>query len=602
MKVPKKNVLLVYPEIPKNTYWSFQYALPFIGKRTSMPPLGLITVAALFPDDCSLRLVDMNVEALEDRDILWADAVFVSAMIVQQGSFQIVVEACNRLGRPVVAGGPYPTTSHETIEGVDHFVAGEAEDIFAEFWDDFQKGKAKKIYSPPSRPNLSRPVIPRFDLLKLDAYACMSVQYSRGCPFNCEFCDIWMIYGNRSRVKPAKNVVREIDTLYRLGWRSPVFIVDDNFIGNKRAVKRDLLPALTRWQEEHGFAYRFFTEASINLADDDELVEDMVGAGFNEVFIGVETPSEKSLRETKKFHNLKSDMFGSIRKLQNSGLEVMGGFVLGFDSDEKDIFDRQIEFIEKAGIPKAMIGILIALPQTRLLERLEREGRLLKASDGNNTHSLETNFVTRMDPETLRQGYRKVLETLYDHNLKNYFRRCSTCLDNIGHTEFYNRPVGFEDVKALFRSLFFQTFTPYGFQYWKFIVRNIMKNPDKFGETVRMAIQGHHFRTITQELLKVDRVDSALRDGYLAFLEYLSQYSELVKTNSGEALGQLYRQWDETRTCLKEIRARIDGIHRDFRGDALEKYREISEEMKTTLEGCEKEVGTSTVGEKLVPG
>ncbi len=590
---PMKNFLLVYPEIPKNTYWSFEYALPFVGKKSSMPPLGLLTLAALFPENCSLRLVDMNVEPLTEEDIRRADAVFVSAMIVQSGSFGQVVETCNRLGKPVVAGGPYPTTSHEEIKGVDHFVLGEVENIFPVFFNDLQNGAAKKIYKAPSRPDLSKPVIPRYDLLKLDAYATMTVQYSRGCPFNCEFCDIWMIYGNRSRVKPAENVIMEIDALYQLGWRSPVFIVDDNFIGNKRAVKNDLLPALIRWQSEHDYAYRFFTEASINMADDDELLSAMVDAGFNEVFIGLETPSKKALRETGKFHNLKTDMFEGVRKLQRAGLEVMAGFILGFDSDEEGIFDRQIEFIQNAGIPKAMIGILIALPATRLLERLEKEGRMLFSSDGNNTHAMETNFVTRMDPLVLRRGYRKVLETLYDYNLKNYFTRCNVCLDHIGETRFYNRPVTASDMVALRKSLLRQTFTPYGFQYWKFVVRNVLKNPNKFGESIRMAIQGHHFRIITQELLKIEQVDSALKDGYAFFEEQLNQCVARMKSDSTETARALRSLWDEKRKSLKRIRGKIDKIHEDFRGDALAKYNEFYGKMKSALDLCERDINPS---------
>ncbi|MFO8084633.1 MAG: B12-binding domain-containing radical SAM protein [Desulfobacterales bacterium] len=509
-----KNILLVYPEIPKNTYWSFKYALSFIGKKSAMPPLGLITVAALFPKNCILKLVDMNVEPLVSADIRWADAVFISAMIVQKKSFAAVVKACNRFKKPVIAGGPYPTTSHQEIAGVDHVLSGEIEEVFSKFFEDFQNGVAKKVYPIPSHPCLSNTPIPRFDLLKMDAYSCMSIQYSRGCPFNCEFCDIWTIYGNRSRVKPAENVIREIDMLYQLGWRNPVFVVDDNFIGNKRRVKKELLPALKQWQEEHEFVYRFFTEAGINLADDDELIDAMRDVGFNEVFIGIETPSKKALRETGKLQNLKSDMLQAVRKLQQKGMEVMGGFVVGFDSDQEDIFDRQIAFIQKAGIPKAMIGILEALPATRLYSRLEKEGRILCDSDGNNTHHMETNFVTRMDRDTLKNGYKKVLETLYDNNLKNYFTRCNICLDHIKNSKLFNRKKYPGKIRILFKSLLYQTFTPYGRQYWKFLFRNIFKNPDKLAEVVRMAIQGHHFRMITQELLKAERVSSALESGY----------------------------------------------------------------------------------------
>jgi radical SAM superfamily enzyme YgiQ (UPF0313 family) len=579
-----KNILLVYPEIPKNTYWSFEYALPFIGKKCSMPPLSLITVAAYFPDTCRLKLVDMNIEPLNEEDIKWADAVFVSAMIVQKKSLKTVINMCNKLEKPVIAGGPYPTTSHEEIAGVDHFLLGEVEESFLNFFEDLKKGTAKRIYPAPSPPALSNTAIPRFDLLKLDAYASMSIQYSRGCPFRCEFCDIWMIYGNRSRVKSAENMIKEIDTLYRLGWRRSIFIVDDNFIGNKQRVKKELLPALEKWQQDHDFVYRFFTEASINLADDDELIDAMRNTGFNEVFVGIETPSKKALRETGKIQNLKMDMLQAVRKIQGKGLEVMGGFVVGFDSDKEDIFDRQIAFIQQAGIPQAMIGILTALPATKLYQRLEKQGRILDVADGNNTHNMETNFITQMDHEKLKNGYGKVLDTLYDYNLKNYFTRCSTCLDYLGKNKLYSRKIYWGEVQTVFKSILKQTFTPYGYQYWKFLIRNIAKHPKKFSEFMRMAIQGHHFRMITQELLKIEQVSSTLEEGYTYFMKQLDQYSTLLKTNSREAVEHTATLWDEKQKLFDNARKKIDAIHEDFRDDIYQKYNDLSEKMKNILE------------------
>jgi radical SAM superfamily enzyme YgiQ (UPF0313 family) len=579
-----KNILLVYPEIPKNTYWSFEYALPFIGKKCSMPPLSLITVAAFFPDTCRLKLVDMNIEPLNEEDIKWADAVFVSAMIVQKKSLKTVINMCNRLEKPVIAGGPYPTTSHEEIAGVDHFLLGEVEESFLNFFEDLINGTAKRIYPAPSPPALSNTAIPRFDLLNLDAYASMSIQYSRGCPFRCEFCDIWMIYGNRSRVKSAENMIKEIDTLYRLGWRRSIFIVDDNFIGNKQRVKKEMLPALEKWQQDHDFVYRFFTEASINLAYDDELIDAMRDTGFNEVFIGIETPSRKALRETGKIQNLKMDMLQAVRKIQGKGLEVMGGFVVGFDSDKEDIFDRQIAFIQQAGIPQAMIGILTALPATKLYHRLEKQGRILDVADGNNTHNMDTNFITQMGREKLKNGYGKVLETLYDYNLKNYFTRCSTCLDHLGENKLYNRKIYWGEIRTAFKSILKQTFTPYGYQYWKFLIRNIAKHPKKFSEFMRMAIQGHHFRMITQELLKIEQVSSTLEEGYTYFKKQLDQYSKLLKTNSREAVEHMATLWDEKQRLLDNARKKIDAIHEDFRDDIYQKYNDLSEKMKNILE------------------
>ncbi len=582
-----RNALLVYPEFPKNTYWSFDYALPMVNKRSSMPPLSLVTIAALFPSSCRLKLVDMNIEPLEKEDVKWADAVFISSMIVQRDSLNDVVKLCNDLNTPVVAGGPYPMINWKDIHGVDHFILGEVEEIFSNFLMDFENGIAKHIYSPSSRPDLKNTVTPRFDLLDLSSYGCMSVQYSRGCPFNCEFCDIWIIYGNRCRVKPAEKVIAEMDYLYRIGWRGPVFMVDDNFIGNKRKVKQALLPALIDWQESHGHPFNFFTEASINLGDDDDLIKSMQQAGFNEVFIGIETPSIKSLKETGKTQNLKTNMCQAIHKIQQNGMEVMAGFILGFDSDSEDIFDRQIEFIQQNAIPKAMVGILNALPGTKLYERLENEGRILGTSTGNNTHNMEINFVTKMDREKLKKGYQRVLASIYDINLKNYFARCNKLLDNIENTIHFRRKVYFSDIRILLKSIRTQAFTPYGIQYLKFLIRNAIKNTDKFSEAVRMTIQGHHFHTITQEMLKVEKVESLLDENYRLLRERITQYSGQFKNNSLGAVHSMSQLWDEKIKIMNHIKKKIDRIHEDFRGEIITKYADVSEKLRALLETYE---------------
>ena len=503
-----KNMLLIYPEFPSNTYWSFKYALKFISRKSAIPPLGLITVAALFPKSYNLKVVDMNVESLDENDIKNADAVFISAMLVQKKSFDEVVALCNKHHVPVIAGGPHATTSHQDITGVDHFFLGEAEDMFESFLNDLENGTAKHIY-PANRPDITHTTTPRFDLLKLKKYASMSVQYSRGCPFNCEFCDIWKVYGRKIRLKHHERILIELDTLYKLGWRDSIFFVDDNFVGYKQKVKEDLLPALMQWQKQHKNIYRFYTQSSLNIAEDDALLSGMRNAGFNSVFLGIETPSELSLKETGKFQNVKTNMLTAIRKIQKYGMEVMGGFIIGFDNDAEDIFDRQINFIQKAGIPKAMVGLLNALPGTDLYTRLVKEKRLLNFSlNGSNTHRLQTNFITKMNPEKLRIGYRKVLETLYGYNLKNYFSRCNKLLDNIPKTHFFARRVRFNEFMALVKSLSFQPFTPYGYQYVKFLIRNLIKNRKVFAEVVCMSIEGHHFYKITKQALKLGTIKS----------------------------------------------------------------------------------------------
>ncbi len=496
-----RRILLVYPEVPRETYWSFKYALSFIHKKSAMPPLGLVTVASYIPASYQVRLVDENIERLTAKDLDWADMVFVSAMIVQKNSFERVVARARAAGKTVVAGGPYPSGSREEISGVDHFILGEAEEMIPEFFADLEKGRAREIYRAAEKPDMAAARIPRFELLRMKSYASMSIQYSRGCPFHCEFCDIWKVYGNRPRLKSAPAVIAELSALYKLGWRGAVFMVDDNFIGNKARVKDELLPALISWQKANRHPFRFFTEASINLADDDALLSAMRDAAFNEVFIGIETPSMEGLTETGKTQNLKCDMSAAVKKIQSYGIEVMAGFILGFDSDTQDIAERQIAFIQKTGIARAMVGLLTALPGTELYQRLEREGRLLSASDGNNTSKAASNFVTRMDPEDLRRRFCKVLDTIYDENLKNYFERCNMILDNMSHSEVPPRQIHLAELLMAVRSLARQPFTPYGRQYLKFIIRNL-KNPAVFGEAVKFSIVGHHLHTITRQLVQ----------------------------------------------------------------------------------------------------
>lgn len=577
---PMKNILLVYPEIPKITFWSFSYALKLAGKKSAMPPLGLVTIASLFPDTYRVKLVDMNIERLEDRDIQWADAVFVSAMIIQKDSLKVVIDTCNRMGTTIIAGGPYPTSSHEEITGVDHFVLGEVEDTFRNILSDLENGAARKIYHAPGHPDLSETTIPRFDLLDLKSYASMSVQYSRGCPFKCEFCDIWSVYGNRPRVKDPTNFLAELQALYDLGWRGSVFIVDDNFIGNKRRVKSELLPALIDWHRTHHHAFRFFTEASINMADDDVLLSLMRDAGFNEVFIGIETPSVEALKETHKGQNLKTDMLQGIRKIQRYGMGVMAGFILGFDSDNDDIFGQQISFIQTAGIPRAMVGLLIALPGTELYSRMRREGRLVGATGGNNTHNMETNFETRMDATKLKEGYKRVLAEIYDSNLKNYFGRCSKLLENIGETPFYQRDIHLDQLLMLMRSLCRQPFTSYGVQYLRFVGRSLLKHPKRFSEAIALCIIGHHYHTITRETLKAEKVSRALEESYVYLKEQVNTYSATIKSNYREGIRNIVVLWEQKSKTLKKIHKRIDKIHVDFREDVRKNYQDVEEKIR----------------------
>ena len=575
-----QNILLVYPKVPSNTYWSFKCALKFIRKKSAMPPLGLLTIAALFPDKYNLKLIDLNVAPLNESDIHWADAIFISAMIVQQDSMREVIRRCKRVGKIIVAGGPFPTSNHQDIAGVDHFLLGEVDLTLSDFLLDLEKGIAKPVYPKPCHPDISNLPVPRFDLLDMDAYGSMAIQYSRGCPFHCEFCDIWTIYGNKPRLKSADTLLEELDSLYDLGWRGPVFLVDDNFIGNKKRVKSELLPALKVWQSNHGYPYHFFTEASINMGEDEKLLTAMREAGFNQVFIGVETPDPKGLEETGKKQNLKTNMENSIRTIQQHGMEVMAGFIIGFDSDKEDIFDRQISFIQQNAIPKAMIGFLNALPGTRLYHRLKMEGRILKASLGNNTHCMTTNFKTIMDPNRLKEGYKNILACVYDFNLKNYFERCSHFLDTIEYTGYFQRKIHVKDLIIFFRSIWGQVFTPYGFQYLKFVFRSMIKHPNIFGEAISLCISGHHFYTITQQTLKTEKIASVLDEKYYYFCDLVNQYSEAMMSNSKESYQYLVKLLKQKVKILKQMQYTINKIHKDYRNELSQKYIELSRKMR----------------------
>jgi radical SAM superfamily enzyme YgiQ (UPF0313 family) len=376
------RVLLINPEFP-DTYWSFRHALPFEGKRCAFPPLGLLTVSALLPENWERRLVDLNVQPLKESDIEWADMVFATAMLVQKESLREIAKKCKAMGKRVVLGGPYVTSTIEELPDADHLFLGEAETTLPQFVKDLEHGDAKPVYKAAERPALSTSPMPHFHLANMKRYSAMSVQYSRGCPFSCEFCDIIEIYGRVPRTKSNQQVLAEFDALYDLKWRGTVFIVDDNFIGNKKNV-RILLPELAKWQKARGYPFSLITESSLNLADDEALLASMREAGFRRVFIGIETPVEESLHEAQKSQN-RGDLLNSVKTIQSYGMEVMAGFIVGFDNDPVDIFERQIDFIRRSSIPLAMVGLLNALPDTQLWKRLEREGRLLGEASGNNT-------------------------------------------------------------------------------------------------------------------------------------------------------------------------------------------------------------------------
>ena len=489
------NILLVYPRSP-DSFWSFRHVLKLVSKKAAFPPLGLLTVAAMLPRNWNLTLADLNVAPLTDAALLWADYVFLSGMIVHRDSAHEVAARCAALGKPVLAGGPLFTTGYRDFPEIPHFALGEAEGLIEELVRDLERGTLQPVYRSAGWPDIRKTPVPRWDLMQLRDYVTMPVQFSRGCPFNCEFCDIVVMNGRVPRTKEPSQVVRELEALRLAGWRDMVFIVDDNFIGNRRRA-RDLLEALIAWRGRVKPKMGFLTEASMNLADDPALCDLMVKAGFKKVFLGIETPCAEGLEECGKQQNRNRDLGDSVRSLQQAGLEVMGGFIVGFDSDPKDIFRRQFEFIQQSGVVTAMVGLLTALPQTELYRRLAREGRILAETCGNNTGAA-INFITRLDREFLISGYRELMRELYEP--KNYYRRVRTFLRTY-------RPGGPSvrlsqaDVTAFLKSLWVLGVWHRGrLGYWRLLWVTLLASPRKFHTAMELSIIGHHFRRVANRL------------------------------------------------------------------------------------------------------
>jgi len=487
------NILLVYPEYP-DTFWSFTHALKFISKKASLPPLGLLTVAAMLPPEWEQRLVDMNVRSLTDAALRWADYVLLSAMSIQKESARSVVSQCKRLGVKIIAGGPLFTALPEEFRDVDHLVLNEAEVTLPLFLADLKKGAPGHMYTSPQWANLGTTPAPRFDLLDMKAYASMNLQYSRGCPFDCEFCNITVLYGRTPRTKGREQVLAELDVLYDRGWRSGVFIVDDNFIGNKGKLKRELLPALITWMEERKHPFPLFTEVSINLADDDELMRLMVRAGFDQVFVGIESPNDESLAECSKLQNRNRDLIASVRKIQQAGLEVQAGFIVGFDKDPASIFDRLIGFIQESGIVTAMVGLLNAPHGTKLYLRMKEEGRLVKAATGDNT-DFSINFIPKMRAEDLLTGYRRVLRTIYSP--KPYYARVKRFLKEFHPAQARKIRFQFSHLRPIVKSAVrLGIIGQERVQYWKLFFWSLLRRPRLFPLAITFSIYGFHFRKV----------------------------------------------------------------------------------------------------------
>jgi len=491
----RKKVLLVNPK-SQPTYWSYDYCLPYVQKKAAYAPLGLITLAGMLPKNWDLSLADLSTGPLQQDELENSDAVFLGGMHIQAKSFHEEAKRAQRAGKVVVGGGPYVTSSPEECENIDHLVIGEAEGGIKEWCEAFEQGRAPKVAEMEPFPSLLKTPLPRYDLLKINDYSSMGLQLGRGCPQNCEFCSVTKLNGRVPRLKTTEQFLTEIEALYETGYTGSVFIVDDNFIGNRKEVEKKL-PKIAAWQKEHGYPFDFFTQADLRLAKSDAFMAKMVEAGFSGVFLGIETPSKKALQEAGKNQNVNVDLDKAVRKITKAGLECMAGFIVGFDSDNEESLDELGHFISRNPIPQAMVGVLQASPQTDLLKRMEAEGRMLDSFDGEQFGV--ANFKTVMEASKLREGYAKILKNIYAP--KAYFDRCLQLLrmrDNPRHALYKKRLIF--GLKALKNSLLRQGLkSSYRTDYWRFLATVALTMPSKFHTAITQAIKLAHYYRFTHE-------------------------------------------------------------------------------------------------------
>jgi radical SAM superfamily enzyme YgiQ (UPF0313 family) len=490
------KALFIYPEFPE-TFWTLRHALKFLRVKALSPPLALLTVAAMLPPEWDKQLVDLNAEPLTEEHLAWADLAFVSAMTVQSHSADAVVQRCRTAGVKVCAGGVHYSTPGAPFEPVDHLFIGEAEELLPIFLADLAQGKALPEYRASRYPSLNCSPVPAWELLNQSHYMTMLVQVCRGCPHDCDFCHVIVQYGRQPRYKEPDQVVAELQGLYDLGWRRDISFADDNFICHHGKAKA-VLQAVSRWQAEHGYPFQFFAQASLEVVDDPELLPLMVQAGFTGLFLGIETPDPASLTECNKRQNLNRDLVDAVLTIQAHGIEVIGGFIVGFDSDSPNVFDHQADFIEKTAIPTAMINLLTAPPDTRLYRRLESEGRLLGDSDGDTTMNAGClNFIPKMDRQRLLDGYKSLLGRLFAP--KPFYQRVLTFFRHYRPNPLLPGRFPTHRERLAFLNIIFAL----GFKepgrraFWSFLGRLLWRHPQCLPLGVTIAAQGFHYRMMT---------------------------------------------------------------------------------------------------------
>ncbi|MGV8168719.1 MAG: B12-binding domain-containing radical SAM protein [Candidatus Nanoarchaeia archaeon] len=581
-----KNVLLIYPENPK-TFWSYERALAIAGRKSMFPPTGLLTIAGMLPPDYNIKLIDQNVTKLKDSDIAESDVVLISAMGIHKNNLEKLIARINKIGTPIMVGGPLPTQYYDRIEGEAVFFLGEAEAGFVEELDYLIKNgydesrkviDRRKIFKP-----LTETPMQRFDLLKgtVHKYQVMAVQLTRGCPESCTFCNIGSLFGKQTRLKDKSLLIKELDALYKLEWNGSVMMVDDNVAGNQQALLH-ILKDVEKWQKKHNYPFSFFTQASLRIYDNKELMEQMYRAGFNQVFFGIESPSIDSLKSMAALKNIQglgndgdfvtSEIQRKLREIQSRYFKAQAGFIIGFDKDPDNISDMMVALIENSRMGVAMVGPLGILPDTADYRKYSLAGRLVDVlytgDSGMFTRGLSyiphNKDGQEISPDVVTDRVREVLERIYSP--KAYFSRTLDYLKNRERKTLHHSPVNMRGVAAFFRSLFIQGVkSNYRKEYWKFLWKALRNNPKDISDAVSYAVEGHHLITVTKQMMKVDDVNQEVK----SLLPDLEEYVSALKQKGSNYIDENMEKFSEHLEAMKkkyyEIKRNVRGIKYDFR-------------------------------------